>query len=64
MFMQVDKKTVHRNRAVLGLVLAFGEVEVDGKIRGSFPPPATITTGSGQPIELTAGAGNVTVRTN
>jgi hypothetical protein len=42
----------------------FGEVEVDGKIRGSFPPPATITTGSGQPIQLTAGAGNVTVRTN
>jgi hypothetical protein len=24
MFMQVDKKTVHRNRVVLGLVLAFG----------------------------------------
>jgi hypothetical protein len=35
----------------------FGEVEADGKIRGSFPPPATITTGSGQPIQLTAGAG-------
>ena len=41
-----------------------GEVEVDGKIKGSFPAPATITTGSGRPIKLTADEGNITVRTN
>jgi hypothetical protein len=51
-------------QALITASAQFGGVEVDGKIKGFFPPPATITTGSGQPIQLTAGAGNVTVRNN
>lgn len=50
-------------RARITATADVGEVEVDGKTK-SFPFPATITTGSGQPIKLTTHAGDVTVRTN